>query len=91
MKTKFFLAAMAVAFSLTVVSCGNKKAADGATAADSTAVEQVCDSAKACCKSDSAAACSDTTKTCCKEKAACNKKTACDKKAACDKKGCDKK
>ena len=76
MKTKLFLAAVAVAFSFAVTSCGNKKAADTA-AAEATGVEsveavQACDSAKACCKADSAAC--DSTKACCKENKACEKK-----------------
>ena len=59
MKTKVLLAAVAVAFSFAVTSCGNKKAADSnVTEADSCCAaqtEQVCDSAKACCQADSAA------------------------------------
>jgi hypothetical protein len=79
MKTKLFLAAVAVAFSFAVTSCGNKKAAN--TEVEATEVEvveevQACDSTKACCKAD-AAAC-DSTKACCKEKKECDK--ACDKK-----------
>ncbi|WP_291528757.1 hypothetical protein [Bacteroides sp. UBA939] len=76
MKTKLFLAAVAVAFSFAVTSCGNKKAADAEVAAEATAVEQVqaCDSAAAaCCKADSTACC-DSTKVCCKEKKECDKK-----------------
>lgn len=81
MKTKLFLAAVAVAFSFAVTSCGNQKAAN--TEVEATdAVEvveeaQACDSVKACCK-DEAAAC-DSTKACCKDKEGCEKK-ACDKK-----------
>ncbi len=79
MKTKLFLAAVVVAFSFAVTSCGNKKAAN--TEVEATEVEvveeaQVCDSTKACCKAE-AAAC-DSTKACCKEKKECDK--ACDKK-----------
>ena len=57
MKTKVLFAAMAVAFSFAVTSCGNKKADANATGADSCCAaqtEQVCDSAKACCQADSA-------------------------------------
>ena len=72
MKTKVLLAAVAVAFSFAVSSCGNKKAADAeGAAADScsaTKTEQVCDSTKTCCQGDSAAC----------------KKATCDK-AKCDK------
>lgn len=61
MKTKVLLAAVAVAFSFAVTSCGNKKAADSnATEADSCCAaktEQVCDSAKACCQAADSAAC----------------------------------
>ena len=80
MKTKLFLATVAVAFSFAVTSCGNKKAADTeVTATEVEVVEeaQVADSAQACCKAD-AAAC-DSTKACCKDKQDCEKK-ACDKK-----------
>ena len=77
MKTKVLFAAMAVAFSFAVTSCGNKKAADAnATGADSCCAaqtEQVCDSAKACCQADSAVC----------------PKAACDR-AKCDK-PCEKK
>ena len=75
MKTKFFMAALAVAFTFAVSSCGNKKAAE-TTAAE--AVEQVeaaacCqgDSTKACCQGDSTKTCcqADSTKACCGEKA----------------------
>lgn len=81
MKTKLFLAAVAVAFSFAVTSCGNKQAANTeaeGTEVEVTAVEgvQACDSVKACCK-DEAAAC-DSTKACCKEKKECDK--ACEKK-----------
>ncbi len=77
MKTKVFLAAMAVAFSFAVVSCGGKKAADTETA---DATEQ-CDSTKACCQKDTAACCKQDSTACCKEKGECDKKEACDKKA----------
>jgi hypothetical protein len=81
MKTKVFLAAVAVVFSLSVMSCGGKKAAN-TDATDTKAVEQ-CDSTKACCKGDSAACCkgdslkacaNDSTKACCKKKQAEEKK-----------------
>jgi hypothetical protein len=85
MKTKVLLAAVAVAFSFTVTSCGNKKAADAETsAADSCCAaktEQVCDSTKTCCQAADSAACDKK----------CDK--ACDKagdKEEC-KKACDKK
>ena len=63
MKTKLFLAAVAVAFSFAVTSCGHKKAAN--TEVEATEVEvveevQACDSTKACCKADSVAC--DSTK-----------------------------
>lgn len=74
MKTKLFLAAVAVAFSFAVISCGNKPA-NTEVAAESVEVETV--EAAPCCKADSAAC--DSTKACCKEKAECEKK-ACDKK-----------
>ena len=76
MKTKVLLAAVVVAFSFAVTSCGNQKSANAdSTAADSCCAaktEQVCDSAKkACCKADSA--------TC--PKAACDS-AKCDKPCA---------
>ena len=74
MKTKLFLAAVAVAFSFAVTSCGNKKAAN--TEVEVVEEAQACDSVQACCKADSAAC--DSTKACCKEKKECDK--ACDKK-----------
>lgn len=86
MKTKVLLAAVAVAFSFAVTSCGNKKAADAnATSADSccAAKTEQCDSTKACCKGADGAACDSTTQ--CGDKAACGDKKACEKKA-CDKK-----
>ena len=81
MKTKLFLAAVAVAFSFAVTSCGNKKAAETEVVAtdEVEVVEgvQACDSTKACCKEETAAC--DSTKACCKDKQDCEKK-ACDKK-----------
>lgn len=70
------MAAVAVAFSFAVTSCGNKKAADNSTDADSCCAaktEQVCDSVKACCQADSAAC----TKVAC-DSAKCDK--PCEKK-----------
>ena len=82
------LAAVAVAFSFAVTSCGNKKAADSnVTEVDSCCAaktEQVCDSAKACCEGADSAACDSA-----KCEKACDK-AACDKKEDC-KKACDKK
>ena len=78
MKTKVLLAAVAVAFSFALTSCGNKKAADSnATGTDSCCAaktEQACDSAKTCCQAADAATCP---------------KAACDS-AKCDK-SCEKK
>ncbi len=86
MKTKVLLAAVAVAFSFAVTSCGNKKAADSnATEADSCCAKtEQCDFAKACCKGADSAACDSA-----KCEKACDK-VACDKKEDC-KKACDKK
>lgn len=69
MKMKLFFAAVAVCFTLGVVtSCGNKKA--DANAEETTASVQVSDSVYACCaqKADSVACC-DSVSECCKEKA----------------------
>ena len=84
MKAKFFLAAMAVAFSFSVISCSGNKSANSAASTDSVAVEAPAECAKAdsCCKSDSTC-----TKSAECDKAACDKKEACaEKKACCDKK-----
>ena len=60
MKTKMFIAAFAAMFAFSVMSCGNKKAAEapaeGAAVECAAAAEGCCkgDSAKACCKGDSA-------------------------------------
>lgn len=87
MKSKVLLAAVAVAFSFAVTSCGNKKAADSnATEVNSCCAaktEQVCNSDKACCKGGDSAACdsAECAKAC--DKAACDKE---DCKKACDKK-----
>ena len=50
MKTKLFLAAVAVAFSFAVTSCGNKPASSEVSA-ESVEVETV-EAAAPCCKSD---------------------------------------
>lgn len=72
MKTKMFVAAFAAMFAFSVMSCGNKKAAEAP--AEGAAVE--CAAAEGCCKGDSA-------KACCKgDSAKCEKK--CEK--ACEKK-----
>lgn len=87
MKTKLFLAALAVTFSLAMTSCGGNKAANATDGVDSTAVACPATETAACCKADSAAC--DTTKACCQDKQNCPKADqACckDKKAACDKK-----
>ncbi|WP_455584962.1 hypothetical protein [Bacteroides sp.] len=80
MKTKLFLAAVAVAFSFALSSCGNKPAS---TEVSSETVEvETVETAAPCCKADSAAC--DSTKACCKDKACCEKKADCKKE--CDKK-----
>ncbi|NDV82741.1 hypothetical protein [Bacteroides sp. 51] len=77
MKTKLFFAAVAVLFTVGVVtSCGNKKAA---ATADETTVE-VCDSTKACCAEKVESAACDSTETCCAEK---GETAACDSTKAC--------
>lgn len=84
MKTKLFLAAVAVTFSFAMTSCTGNKTANSEVAADSTAVE----AAATCCKSDSVTCCKGDSATCDKSKAACDstKKECCKGKAACDKK-----
>lgn len=76
MKTKVLLAAVAVAFSFAVSSCGNKKADANGAVTDS------------CCAAKTEQAC-DSTKTCCKDAAACDSTKS--DKACCEKKACDKK
>ena len=76
MKTKLFLAAVAVTFSFAMMSCAGNKTTNAASEGEETTVETV-EAAAPCCKSDSAAC--DSTKACCKEEAGCEKK-ACDKK-----------
>ena len=76
MKTKMFIAAFAAMFAFSVMSCGNKKAAQAPVeeAATECVAGEACsqDSAKACCQGDS-------TKACCKgDSAQCEK--ACEKK-----------
>ena len=78
MKTKLFLAAVAVTFSFAVISCsGNKANNAAASEGEETTVETV----EAVVESDS----------CCQAKDSCA--TACDKKADCAEKKecCDKK
>ena len=82
MKTKMFVAAFAAMFAFSVMSCGNKKAADAP--AEEAAVEFAA-AGEACCQGDSTKACcqGDSTKACCKgDSAKCEKK--CDK--ACEEK-----
>ena len=76
MKTKMFIAAFAAMFAFSVMSCGNKKAAEAP--AEEAAVE--CAAAQGeCCKADSTACCKADSAACCKgDSAACEK--ACDKK-----------
>ncbi|MDR0962107.1 MAG: hypothetical protein LBM62_06080 [Mediterranea sp.] len=64
MKTKVFLATLAVAFSLSITSCGGKKAGDNTVADTKAATEECCaaEGEKACCDAD-------TTKACCQEEA----------------------
>lgn len=86
MKTKLFLAAIAVSFSLVLTSCGNKPA-NSEVSSETVEVETV-EAAAPCCKADSAtcdkAAACDSTKACCKDKEGCEKKADCNKE--CDKK-----
>ncbi len=81
MKTKLFLAAVAVVFSVSVISCGNKKAAEAEAPVEET---QVCDSLKKnCCEASDSVACDSLKKACCKEE----KQSCCkEEKKACDKK-----
>lgn len=81
MKTKLFLAAMAVTFSFAVISCtGNKTAKTAAEGEEATveAVETV--EAAAVVEGDSCCQAKDST-ACCEKKADCTeKKECCDKK-----------
>ena len=78
MKTKLFLAAVAVTFSFAVISCSGNKANN---AAASEGEEPTVETVEAVVESDS----------CCQAKDSCA--TACDKKADCTEKKecCDKK
>lgn len=74
MKTKLFLAAVAVSFSFAMISCTGNKTANAGDAADSTAVTTVEAAAgDACCKKDTTVVC-DSTKACCNKEKACTKK-----------------
>ena len=79
MKTKLFLAAVAVTFSFAVISCTGNKTTNAAAEGEEATVETV--EAAAIVEADS----------CCQAKDSCA--AACDKKADCaEKKGCcDKK
>ena len=88
MKTKMFLATVAVAFSFTLTSCGNKHANSEVTEATETVEVEAVETIAPCCKGDSAVC--DSMKACCKDKAECKDKAACDKKEDC-KNACDKK
>ena len=75
MKTKLFLAAVAVTFSFAMMSCAGNKTNNAATEGEETTVETV--EAAAVVEADS----------CCQAKDSCA--TACDKKADCaEKKEC---
>ena len=81
MKTKLFLAALAVTFSFAMMSCSGNKAANAASDTDSTAVETV--EAAACTKADSCCQAKDS----CAAASCCDKKTDCtEKKSCCEKK-----
>lgn len=96
MKTKVLLATVAVAFSIALTSCGNKKAANAdATASDSCCAaksELVCDSVKACCAADSAACANAECANADCAKAGCDKSACAEKcpKADCAKADCAK-
>ncbi|MDR0895067.1 MAG: hypothetical protein LBN06_07190 [Prevotellaceae bacterium] len=78
MKTKVFMAAFAVVFSVSVMSCGGKQVADTDAAETRAAAIEQCDSTKACCKGDSAQCCKDDSSKAC---AADSTKACCEKKA----------
>ena len=79
MKTKLFLAAVAVTFSFAVISCSGNKTTNAASEGEETTVETV------------EAVAVEATDSCCQAKDSCA--TACDKKADCAEKKecCDKK
>ena len=70
MKTKLFLAAVAVTFSFAMMSCAGNKTNNAATEGEETTVETV-----------EAAAVVEEADSCCQAKDSCA--TACDKKADC--------
>ena len=79
MKTKLFLAAVAVTFSFAMMSCTGNKTTNAAAEGEATTVETV--EADSCCQAkDSCAAA-------CDKKADCGKKADCaEKKECCNKK-----
>lgn len=88
MKTKLFLAAMAVTFSFAVFSCSGNKTANAASEGDeaTTTIETVesvaVEATDSCCQvKDSTACCQKDSTACCEKKADCaEKKECCDKK-----------
>ncbi len=79
MKTKLFLAAVAVAFSFAVISCSGNKANNTAAEGEEATVETVetvaVTESDSCCQAkDSCAA------ACCEKKADCEKKECCKEK-----------
>ena len=86
MKTKLFLAAVAVTFSFAMMSCAGNKTTNAASEGEETTVKTV----EAVVESDS---CCQAKESCCQAKdscaAACDKKVDCEKKADCaEKKEC---
>ena len=73
MKTKLFLAAVAVTFSFAMMSCAGNKTNNAATEGEETTVETV--EADSCCQAkDSCATACDKKADCAEKKECCNKK-----------------
>ncbi|NDV57107.1 hypothetical protein [Bacteroides sp. 519] len=82
MKMKLFLAAVAVVFSMTVVSCGGNTQKAATTETETRTEQAPCaKDSKECCKADSTECSKADSTACCK-----NDSTACTKEAACSKK-----
>ena len=84
MKTKLFLAAVAVTFSFAMMSCAGNKTTNAAAEGEATTVETV---EAAVVEADSCCQAKDSCAAACDKKADCGKKADCaEKKECCNKK-----
>ena len=85
MKTKLFLAAVAVTFSFAMMSCTGNKTTNAAAEGEATTVETV--EAAAVVEADSCCQAKDSCAAACDKKVDCGKKADCaEKKECCNKK-----